>query len=159
FSQETAMKNYLRERFAFLAIAIGNWLFAEYQHPKRCDRFKNIWMRARFGGMSMNINLGEDLELMWTIPGTTPDTNFTLGPLTNATFSEGGPVRVFDPPLYAIQTPVSDNEGAVSFPSYSPPPDASTAGNGVAHWGTPNTDGSPNIANLRADVTRISDGQ
>jgi hypothetical protein len=119
--------------------------------PPPIEDIIKIRISARFGGMLINFNLGET-DFMWTIPGTTPDTAFSLA-VSGAKDAEGSTVPGFDPSLYAIAPPTSDNEGAVSFPSYDP-----ATNSGIAHFGTPNTDGSPNIANLRADVSKVEDG-
>jgi len=82
---------------------------------------------------------------MSTVKADTPDSPFSIA--VQSAFDNDTPPNPIPASDFTIEAPVSDNESAISFPSYDP-----ATQSGVVHVGSSNPDGTANIANVSARV-------
>lgn len=111
--------------FLFVAIQIGNKLFPSILVVPN------------------KLTLSEDRTNMITVKATTVDTPFSVQ-IHRAADNEGNSIPAEN---FSMSTPVSDNAGAVEIVDYD-----ATAQSGTLKFGSSNPDGTPNLANLSANV-------
>lgn len=87
-------------------------------------------------------------EIMFIVKADNPDVGYTITP-PSVTDSEGNPVSVGDLTFEVS----SDNPGAVALT-----PDPADQLHGSAHFGSPNADGSPAMANINVAVKATATG-
>jgi hypothetical protein len=87
---------------------------------------------------------------MFIVKADNPDVNYQIAPPTNVTDSEGHLVTA---PELAYEV-TSDNLGAIVVN-----PDPADQLKGSVHFGGPNADGSPALANINVLIKKTSDGK
>ena len=138
------MKNFLRERFAFLAIAIGNWLFEEYTATKRCEPFKDVWIRARFGGIEIRHKIGDEIKIMYTVGADHQDEPFDIAPVTGAQ-DKDTPPNPIGAEEFSVSEVRTDDDTVVSIVD-AVGSDGNPTGGKAAHFG------APGVAHLQYDL-------